>query len=59
VHRAIEAKGIKAAVAEVTWLPMITTPLQGPGAGTVSHLLEALEEHDDVKDVYSNAEFSE
>jgi YebC/PmpR family DNA-binding regulatory protein len=59
VHKAVEARGIKPAAAEVTWLPTITTPLQGPSTGTVSHLLELLEEHDDVKDVYSNAEFSE
>jgi YebC/PmpR family DNA-binding regulatory protein len=59
VHKAIEAKGIKPAGAEVTWLPAITTPLQESATRTVSHLLELLEEHDDVKDVYSNAEFSE
>ena len=57
VHKAVEAKGIKPAAAEITWLPTMTTPLQGSAAGTVSHLLELLEEHDDVKDVYSNAEF--
>ncbi len=59
VHRAIEGKGIKAAAAEVTWLPTITAPLTPPATTAVSRLLEALEEHDDVKDVYSNAEFSE
>jgi len=59
VHKAIEAKGIKPAAAEVTWLPAVTAPLQEPGASAVSRLLEALEEHDDVKDVHSNAEFSE
>jgi len=59
VHKAIEGKGIKAAAAEVTWLPTITAPLGPPAATAVSRLIEALEEHDDVKDVYSNAEFSE
>ena len=56
VHKAIEAKGIKAAAAEVTWLPTMTTPLQDSAAAAVNRLLEALEEHDDVKDVYSNVE---
>jgi YebC/PmpR family DNA-binding regulatory protein len=60
VHRQIEAKGIKAAVAEVTELPAITVPLQDePAVAAVNRLIDALEEHDDVKDVYSNAEFPE
>lgn len=60
VHKAIEAKGIKAAGAEVTWLPVITAPLQGARAvEEAGRLIDLLEEHDDVKDVYSNAEFPE
>jgi YebC/PmpR family DNA-binding regulatory protein len=60
VHKAIDAKGIKAAGAEVTWLPVITTPLQDAKAvDEISRLIEILEEHDDVKEVYSNAEFPE
>jgi YebC/PmpR family DNA-binding regulatory protein len=58
VHKAVESKGIKPAVAEVTSLPATTVPLNDPAAvGAVSKLLEALEDHDDVKEVYSNAEF--
>jgi YebC/PmpR family DNA-binding regulatory protein len=58
VHRAIEAKGIKCDAAEVTYLPTITVPLTDPGAAAgVNKLIELLEDHDDVKDVYSNAEF--
>jgi len=60
VHKAIEARGIKAAGAEVTWLPVITAPLQDAKAVTeISGLIEILEGHDDVKEVYSNAEFPE
>ncbi|HEY3914188.1 MAG TPA: YebC/PmpR family DNA-binding transcriptional regulator [Verrucomicrobiae bacterium] len=60
VHKAIEAKGIKAAGAEVTWLPVITVPVQeAKAAEEAGKLIELLEEHDDVKDVYSNAEFAE
>jgi transcriptional/translational regulatory protein YebC/TACO1 len=59
VHKQIEAKGIKCAVAEVTELPMTTVPLAPASAGAVNKLIEALEEHDDVKEVYSNAEFAE
>ncbi len=60
VHKQIEAKGIKAAVAEITSLPTVTVSLHGETAvAAVNRLMEALEENDDVKDVYSNAEFPE
>jgi len=60
VHKQIEAKGIKPAVAEVTALATVTVPVaDGPTTLAVNRLLEALEDHDDVKEVYSNAEFSE
>jgi YebC/PmpR family DNA-binding regulatory protein len=59
VHKQIEARGIKCASAEVTWLPAITVPLSTAGASaSVNKLIEALEDHDDVKEIYSNAEFS-
>jgi len=60
VHKAIEAKGIKPAAAEVTWIATMTVPLSpGKAAEEVTRLLDILEEHDDVKDVHSNAEFLE
>jgi YebC/PmpR family DNA-binding regulatory protein len=58
VHKAIEAKGIKCDAAGVTYLPTMTVPLSDPGAAAgVNKLIELLEDHDDVKDVYANAEF--
>ena len=60
VHKAIEARGIKPAAAEVTWVPSMTVPLSaGKAAEEVTRLLDLLEDHDDVKDVHSNAEFPE
>jgi YebC/PmpR family DNA-binding regulatory protein len=59
VHKKLEEKGIKCAAAEVTSIPAITVPLDGAAVAQVSKLLEALEEHDDVKEVYSNAQFPE
>lgn len=57
VHRAIEAKGIKPAAAEVTYLATLTVPVTDPAIATgVSRLIELLEEHDDVKEVYANAD---
>ncbi|MEY2410279.1 MAG: hypothetical protein QOF48_2949 [Verrucomicrobiota bacterium] len=58
VHKTIETKGIKPASAGITFLPVISVPV--PDAATtagIQKLLELLEDHDDVKEVYSNAEF--
>src|ERR1035437_8940656 len=60
VHKQLEAKGIKCDAAEVTSLPTVTVPLNGePAIAGVNRLIDALEEHDDVKEVHSNAEFPE
>jgi YebC/PmpR family DNA-binding regulatory protein len=59
VHKQIEAKGIKPAIAEINSLPAMTVPLSAEQAVAVNKLIDALEENDDVKDVYSNAEFPE
>jgi YebC/PmpR family DNA-binding regulatory protein len=60
VDKAVESKGIKPAAAEVTWLPSITVPLADQKAvSDLNRLLDLLEEHDDVKDIHSNAEFPE
>ena len=57
VHKQLEAKGYKFAVAEVTSIPMNTMPVKDSAA--VTKLIDALEEHDDVKEVYSNADLPE
>jgi YebC/PmpR family DNA-binding regulatory protein len=60
VHKQLDAKGIKSEAAHVTAIPMLTVPLQDPAAiNVVSKLIDALEEHEDVKEVHSNAEFPE
>jgi YebC/PmpR family DNA-binding regulatory protein len=59
VLKQIEAKGIKPAVAEVTEIASVTVPLQEGQTGAVNKLLDSLEDHDDVKEVHSNAEFPE
>lgn len=57
VHKQLEAKGIKPVSAEVTELATLTVPLSADAAAAVTRLIDALEDHDDVKEVYSNAEF--
>jgi len=58
IHKQIEAKGIKYDAAQVTSLPTLIVPIQDPAAvNSVSKLIDALEEHEDVKEVHSNAGF--
>jgi YebC/PmpR family DNA-binding regulatory protein len=60
VHKALEDKGLKCEVAEITSLPTVTVSLNDPAsASAVTKLIDALEDHDDVKEVYSNAEFAD
>jgi YebC/PmpR family DNA-binding regulatory protein len=57
VHKQIEAKGIKPEVAAVTYVPTVTVPVNPGDAPAINRLIEALEAHDDVKEVHTNAEF--
>jgi YebC/PmpR family DNA-binding regulatory protein len=58
VHKKIETAGIKCDAAGITSLPHITTPLNGNTAvAAVNKLIDELEDHDDIKEVFSNAEF--
>ena len=58
VHKAVESKGIKPAAAQITEVPTVTVPLRkATTVAAVERLIEALEDHDDVKEVYTNAEF--
>jgi len=59
VHKKIEAAGVKCEAAEITSLPSIVAPLHDTAAiAAVNKLMDALEEHDDVKEVFSNADFA-
>ena len=58
VHKKVEAAGIKCEVAGITSLPTITVPLSGGATvAAVNKLIDELEDHDDIKEVFSNAEF--
>jgi len=58
VHKQIESQGVKYEAAEITSLPILLAPLtDATGVAAVNKLIEALEEHDDVKEVFSNADF--
>jgi YebC/PmpR family DNA-binding regulatory protein len=57
VHKALETKGIKPQSAEVTQLPLTPVPVADEKtARAVLALIDALEDNDDVQNVYSNCE---
>jgi YebC/PmpR family DNA-binding regulatory protein len=58
VHRRVEAAGIECEAAEVTFLPTLMVPVTAADTPAVQKLIELLEDHDDVKDVYSTADFA-
>jgi len=54
VKKAIEGKNIKVETAEVSWIPKNNIDLEEAEGRKVLKLMEALEDHDDVQNVYSN-----
>jgi len=59
VREAIEAAGIPVLSAELTMVPQNQVPVDGAQARQVLALLDALEELDDVQDVYANFDIPE
>jgi YebC/PmpR family DNA-binding regulatory protein len=59
VRRAVEAAGVVIDNAEVTMQPKQTVPVGEDKAAAVLRLLEALEEEDDVQQVYANFDIPE
>jgi len=54
VKKAIEDAGIAVTRAEITKVPQSTVRVDGRDAETLVKLIDALEEHDDVQNVYAN-----
>jgi YebC/PmpR family DNA-binding regulatory protein len=54
VLEAIHAAKIETSVAEITMIASTYTKLEGAAANQMIRLIEALEDHDDVQNVYSN-----
>ncbi len=54
VKEALESKGFKPQTAELTRIPQTTVKLEGDKAMSMLKLMEALEEDDDVSNVYAN-----
>jgi YebC/PmpR family DNA-binding regulatory protein len=59
VLEALHKAGIEPAEAQIAMIPSILVKLEGKDAGTMLKLSEALEEHDDVQNVYANFDIDE
>lgn len=59
VQQALETNNIAIVSAELSMVPQTTVALSGDDAAKVMRLLEVLEEHDDVQEVYTNADLPE
>ncbi|MDO9463731.1 MAG: YebC/PmpR family DNA-binding transcriptional regulator [bacterium] len=59
VKAAILKEGITPELAEITMVPKSTVPVAGKKAEQVLHLVETLEDHDDVQHVYANFDISD
>ena len=59
IEQALGEKGIETASAEVTMVPDTTVHLEGKDADKMQQLVDALEENDDVQNVYSNYDIDE
>ncbi|RMF56723.1 MAG: YebC/PmpR family DNA-binding transcriptional regulator [Calditrichaeota bacterium] len=59
VRSSLEEAGIQIESAETTYIPQNTVPLEGKQAEQMLKLMDALEENDDVQNVYANFDIDE
>ncbi|MCX7663563.1 putative transcriptional regulatory protein [Tepidimonas fonticaldi] len=59
VRDALQAAGLTPAMADITWRPSNSVVLEGEDAQRMQKLLDAIEDLDDVQDVFHNAELPE
>ena len=59
VRSALEEKGFRIESANLTRIPQNTVALEGKSAQSMLKLMEVLEDHDDVQNVYANFDIPE
>jgi YebC/PmpR family DNA-binding regulatory protein len=59
VREALEKRFGPPSVAKLVWRPQSTVPVEGDAAQSLVKLLEALDDHDDIQNVYANFEMSD
>jgi YebC/PmpR family DNA-binding regulatory protein len=56
VREALESAGVPLEQAEICWLPTVQVACDAAAAAKVVRLIEALEDHDDIQKVWTNAD---
>jgi transcriptional/translational regulatory protein YebC/TACO1 len=59
VRSAVQGAGIDYESAEAAFVPSVTVPLDEEGARRIFHLIDVLEDSDDVQNVYANFDVSD
>ena len=59
VKSALESAGIATAAAEISMMPQNYVKLEGKNAQTMLKLMESLEDHEDIQNVWSNFDVDE
>lgn len=59
VRSALDARGLNFGVAEITMMPQNTVKVEAKQAEQVIRLMDALEDHDDVRQAYANFDISD
>ena len=59
VKTALEAKGVEIEAAEISRVAQNNVMIEGKNADKILKLMEAIEDHDDVQNVYSNFDIDE
>ena len=59
VRKAVQDAGIDYDSAEASWVPNLQVPLDADGARKMIRVIEALEDSDDVQDVFANGDISD
>jgi YebC/PmpR family DNA-binding regulatory protein len=59
VRKAVQDAGIDYDSAEASWVPNLRVPLDADGARKMIRVIEALEDSDDVQDVFANGDISD
>jgi YebC/PmpR family DNA-binding regulatory protein len=59
VRKAVEEKGWKIELAEITMIPQTTVKLEGKKAEQMLKMMDVLDDHEDLQQVYANFDISE
>ncbi len=59
VVKALEGMGLKADSAQLTMVPKTTVKVEGKSVGAILRMMEGLEDHDDVQNVFANFDISD